>query len=82
MIHYPKLLQIILNLTEIEALPKCILNKSSLIRNFFPAEIPSLLKSGLPESTAIISSNCTTNELYLSPESHTNSNYIKKQSRR
>ena len=42
MIHYSKLIQIILNLTEIEALPKCIQNKSSEIRNLFSAEIPSL----------------------------------------
>ena len=45
MIHYPKLIQIILNLTEIEALPKYIRNKSSEIQNLFSAEIPSLLNS-------------------------------------
>ena len=43
MIHYPKLIQIILNLTEIEALPKCIRNKSSEIQNLFSAEILSLV---------------------------------------
>ena len=42
MIHYPKLIQIILNLTEIEALPKYIRNKSSEIQNLFSAEIPAL----------------------------------------
>ena len=41
MIHYPKLIQIILNLTEIEALPKYIRNKSSEIQNLFSAEISS-----------------------------------------
>ena len=43
MIHYPKLIQIILNLTEIEALPKYIRNKSSEIQNLFSAEIPALV---------------------------------------
>ena len=42
MIHYPKLIQIILNLTKIEALPKYIQNKSSEIQNLFSAEIPAL----------------------------------------
>ena len=42
MIHYPKLIQIILNFTEIEALPKYIRNKSSEIQNLFSAEIPAL----------------------------------------
>ena len=37
MIHYLKLIQIILNLTEIEALSKCI-------RNLISPEIPSLVK--------------------------------------
>ena len=36
-------MQISLNLAEIEALPKCIRNKSSEILNFFSAEIPSLV---------------------------------------
>ena len=45
MIHYPKLIQIILNLTEIEALPKYIRNKSSEIQNLFSAEIPALIGS-------------------------------------
>ena len=43
MIHYPKLLQIILNLTEIKALPKYIRNKLSEIQNLFSAEIPALV---------------------------------------
>ena len=43
MIHYPKLIQIILNFTEIEALPKYIRNKSSEIQNLFSAEIPALV---------------------------------------
>ena len=43
MIHYPKLIQIILNLTEIEALPKYIRNKSSEIQKLFSAEIPALV---------------------------------------
>ena len=42
MIHYPKLIQIILK-TEIEALPKYIRNKSSEIQNLFSAEIPALV---------------------------------------
>ena len=45
MIHYPKLIQIILNLTEIEALPKYIRNKSSEIQNLFSAEIPALIRT-------------------------------------
>ena len=45
MIHYPKLIQIILNLTEIEALPKYIRNKSSEIQNLFSAEIPALIST-------------------------------------
>ena len=44
MIHYPKLIQIILNLAEIEALPKCIRSKSSEIQNLFSAKIPALVK--------------------------------------
>ena len=43
MIHYPKLIQIIPNLTEIEALPKYIRNKSSEIQNLFSVEIPALV---------------------------------------
>ena len=53
MIHYPKLIQIILNLTEIEALPKYIRNKSSEIQNLFSAEIPALVGpsvGGSPEN--------------------------------
>ena len=42
MIHYLKLIQIILNLTEIEAIPKYIRNESSEIQNLFSAEIPAL----------------------------------------
>ena len=42
MIHYLKLIQIILNFTDIEALPKYIRNKSSEIQNLFSAEIPAL----------------------------------------
>ena len=52
MIHYPKLIQIILNLTEIEALPKYIRNKSSEIQNLFSAEIPALLRLHNPNSTS------------------------------
>ena len=51
MIHYPKLIQIILNLTEIEALPKYIRNKSSEIQNLFSAEIPALVQSSQLAST-------------------------------
>ena len=40
-------MQISLNLAEIEALPKCIRNKSSEILNFFSAEIPSLVLADL-----------------------------------
>ena len=40
-------MQISLNLAEIEALPKCIRNKSSEILNFFSAEIPSLVNTNL-----------------------------------
>ena len=47
MIYYPKLIQIILNLTEIEALPKYIRNKSSEIQNLFSAEIPALVREAL-----------------------------------
>ena len=43
MIHYPKIIQIILNLTEIEALPKYIRNKSSEIQNLFSAKIQALV---------------------------------------
>ena len=43
MIHFPTLIQVILNLTEIEALPKYIRNKSFDIQNLFSAEIPALL---------------------------------------
>ena len=50
MIHYPKLIQIILNLTEIEALPKYIRNKSSEIQNLFSAEIPALVERSLERS--------------------------------
>ena len=42
-LNYPKLMQIIRNLAEIEGLPKCFRNKSSEIRNLFSAEIPPLL---------------------------------------
>ena len=42
-LNYPKLMQIIRNLAEIEALPKSIQNKSSEIRNLFSAEILPLL---------------------------------------
>ena len=45
MIHYPKLIQMILNSTEIEALPKYIRNKSSEIQNLFSAEILALDKT-------------------------------------
>ena len=45
MIHYPKLIHIILNLTEIEALPKYIQNKSSEIQILFSAEIPALVRT-------------------------------------
>ena len=53
MIHYPKLIQIILNFTEIEALPKYIRNKSSEIQNLFSAEIPALLCIGSPAGDGI-----------------------------
>ena len=43
-LNYPKLMQIIRNLAEIGALPRCIRNKSSEIRNLFSAKIPSLLR--------------------------------------
>ena len=42
-LNYPKLMQIIKNLAEIEALPKCIRNKSSEIRHLFSAKIPPLI---------------------------------------
>ena len=42
-LNYPKLMQIIQNLAKIEALPKCIQNKSSKIRNLFSAKIPPLV---------------------------------------
>ena len=56
MIHYPKLIQIILNLTEIEALPKYIWNKSSEIQNLLSAEIPALAltEHGIAQSKLII----------------------------
>ena len=44
-LNYPKLMQIIQNLAKIEALPKCIQNKSSKIRNSFSAKIPPLVCS-------------------------------------
>ena len=42
-LNYPKFMQIIQNLAKIEALPKCIQNKSSKIRNLFSAKIPPLV---------------------------------------
>ena len=42
-LNYPKLMQMIRNIAEIEALPKCIQNKSSEILNLFSAKIPSLV---------------------------------------
>ena len=43
-LNYQKLIQIILNLTKIEAFPKCIRNKSSEIQYLFSAKIPSLMQ--------------------------------------
>ena len=37
-------MQIIQNLAKIEALPKCIQNKSSKIQNLFSAKIPPLVQ--------------------------------------
>ena len=44
-LNYPKLMQTIRNLANIEVLPKCIQNKSSKIRNLFSAKIPPLFET-------------------------------------
>ena len=53
-LNYPKLIQIILNLTGIEALPKCI-RKSSHIHNLFFAKIPPLVTIARINKMAILS---------------------------
>ena len=69
MIHYPKLIQIILNFTEIEALPKYIRNKSSEIQNLFSAEIPALAATNVTQRVGTVDVKKGVNWCYRSIES-------------